>query len=557
VILAADLNNDNKVDLIWNGSVFLGNGDGTFKQIPLGLPSDIIYAVGDLNGDGIPDLAVQHVGVGNSVDLYAGNGDGTFQASPFYMASPPDDDSPVSVSIGDINADNYPDLLIQYSTAADLYGLQVFWGGPSGTFTADSNVYYTGVLETDNEVGPIGVLARLNNSSPAASTNKALDYLAGGDGATVLFNQLNPAPGAPAPLASRVSLASSAATGTVGQDLTFTATVTGTDPTGNITFVAGTTTLGSAPVANGVATMPISFSAAGAYTVTANYSGDSNNQASTSGSVPVTISQAVSSVALAASATNANEKQLITLTATVSGESPSGNVAFASGSTTLGSAALTDGMATLQYAFTAGGTYSVTAMYAGDANNQASTSSAVSITIVAPDFMLSASPTSATISPGKSATTTITLTPLGGYSGTVRFSCGALPSEATCTFSPSSLAITGGAPGTAALTISTAASTASLRDIPGSLGKIVWAGLIWFLFSSRRIRRLNRRMTSLAIVTMLLLGGLLFVSACGGGSGSPTPTNSGTPAGTDTVTVTITDSASGTSHSVPFQLTIQ
>ncbi len=33
-VLAADLNNDKKLDLIWNGAVYLGNGDGTFQQIP-------------------------------------------------------------------------------------------------------------------------------------------------------------------------------------------------------------------------------------------------------------------------------------------------------------------------------------------------------------------------------------------------------------------------------------------------------------------------------------------------------------------------------------------
>ncbi len=36
-ILCADLNNDKKLDLIWNGAVYLGNGDGTFRQIPLGI----------------------------------------------------------------------------------------------------------------------------------------------------------------------------------------------------------------------------------------------------------------------------------------------------------------------------------------------------------------------------------------------------------------------------------------------------------------------------------------------------------------------------------------
>ena len=551
VILAADLNNDNKIDLIWNGSVFLGNGDGTFKQIPLGLPSSLVYAVGDLNGDGIPDVVTQNVSVGTSVNVYAGNGDGTFQTSPFYTASLPAGDSPNSISIGDVNADGYSDLAVQCG-----FELVVFLGGPSGAFTADSNTYYIGAGSSGNGIGGTSVLAHLNNSAPAGSMDKALDYLAFSDGATVLLNQLNPAPTAPAPLASRVSLVSSAATGTVGQQLTLTATVTGASPTGTITLVAGSTTLGSFPVANGVATLPISFSTAGTYTVTANYSGDSNNQASTSSGVSIGIAAVPSTVALTASAANANEKQSITLTAMVSGDNPSGNVAFTAGSTALGSAPLSNGVATLQYAFPAAGSYSVIAAYSGDTNNVASSSNTVAITVVAPDFTIGASPASATISPGQSATTTLTITPVGGYSGTVQLACGTLPSEVSCTFSPSSVSIAG-SPVTSTLTISTTAATASIRDITGSLSKIAWAGLLGFLLSYRRIRNANRKLMTTAIAAVVLFSVFVFLTACGGGSHSTTTTNPGTPAGADTLTVTLIDSTSGISHTVPFQLTIQ
>lgn len=64
----------------------------------------------------------------------------------------------------------------------------------------------------------------------------------------------------------------------------------------------------------------------------------------------------------------------------------------------------------------------------------------------------------ASIAAGTSTTSTVTIAPLNGFTGTVTFSCSGLPSGATCIFTPSS--VTGGS-GTTALTIQTAANTAA------------------------------------------------------------------------------------------------
>jgi hypothetical protein len=454
-LLAADLNNDKKLDLIWNNAVYLGNGDGTFKQIPL-TPSGSPLAIGDLNGDGIPDLVI-------GASVYAGIGDGTFQTSPFYTASLPQYAQVLSASIGDVNADGHPDLVTQYAPSTNTANILVSLGDGHGNFVADSNTYYAGNANLSPSSSSFGVLARLNSQAPQAANDNALDYLSfSSGGATSLLNQTNPAPAAPTPLPSKTTLAVSANNAAPNQQLTFTATIGGISPTGTVSFTSGTTSLGTAPISNGTAVLP--------------------------------------------------------------------------------------------FAFVTSGTYAVTATYAGDSNNLASTSNSISITVVAPDFSVTAAPAAVTISAGQSAVTTLTITPVGGYSGTVKFSCGTLPNEATCSFAPSTVTPTNGAATTTTLTIATKApSTAMLLKIARPLSGIAWAGLVFFGFMPRRTRQLKTQLMRSALVMLMLLGGVLSLSGCNSSSPAKDP---GTPAGPQSISVTVADSNGGSSHSIPFQVTI-
>jgi hypothetical protein len=280
---------------------------------------------------------------------------------------------------------------------------------------------------------------------------------------------------------------------------------------------------------------------------------------------PVAPTLVSSNTVLAVSANTSNENQKLTFTATVTGFTPTGNVSFTSGATTLGTVAVADGTATLSASFAAAGTYAVTASYAGDTANQPSTSNAVSITVAAPDFTIAVLPATATVTAGQSVAATLTITPVAGYSGTVSFSCGPLPSLATCTFAPSSVSPNNGTAATTRLTITTTApSAATQRGAIRPLKQIAWVSVLFLLFLPGRAAKLYRHRMRSVLIVLFLMCGLISLSGCGGsnssssGGGAPsTPSTPGTPAGTQTITVSATDSTSKLSHSVTVQMVVQ
>jgi hypothetical protein len=561
-LLVADLNNDKKLDFIWGDAVFLGNGDGTFKQIPLTIPANpagviAAVAIADLNGDGIPDVVS-----GQDIMIYAGKGDGTFQTTPFYSVPTGPFTYAQSFAMGDVNGDGNPDLLI-----AHVASLGVFLGDGHGNFTQDTNTYF--VSTAQSSLGAT-VPTRLNNQAPALAQDNKLDLLMALTptyGAATyevsLLNQTNPAPVKPAPLTSTTALQTSLATATPGAAITLTASVFGTNPTGSVSFSANGNNLGTEALVNGNATLATSFANAGSYTVTATYEGDSNNTASTSSPVGITITPATSATTLQATPSAGNVNGQITLKASVSGDSPTGSVTFSAGTTSLGTATLTNGVATLQTSFAAAGSYATTATYKGDQNNAASTSSAVTIVIAAPDFTVTATPPSGSVTSGQTATFTFTVTPVGGYAGTVKFSCGALPAQAACSFSPASATPSGGSPASSTLTVTTASAMAALHPdrhsgppppwIPA--GGLAIAGVMGFAFAPRTIGRWNRQLRLLSW-GLLLASISLSVLGCGGGNSSPS-TPATTPAGSYTISVNANDSAGGAQHAVSLALTVQ
>lgn len=144
-IVAADLNGDGFTDLaVANAgdgtvNILFGNGDGTFRAVQSALSNQMYtlgqlgsLAVGDFNGDGVPDLVIT-----NSIQSYAevmlGNGDGTFE---LQSATFPTGMTPVNIQVADVNGDGIVDLI---TANYDGNSVSVFLGNGDGSFAAAAN----------------------------------------------------------------------------------------------------------------------------------------------------------------------------------------------------------------------------------------------------------------------------------------------------------------------------------------------------------------------------------------------------------------------------------
>ncbi|MBV9573224.1 MAG: SBBP repeat-containing protein, partial [Acidobacteriales bacterium] len=200
---------------------------------------------------------------------------------------------------------------------------------------------------------------------------------------------------------------------------------------------------------------------------------------------------------------------------------------------------------------TANGSYNVTVKGISGSLTHSTT-----ITLNVGDFTISASPlTPGTVSPGGSATSTVTVTGASGFNpSTVALSCSSVTPTVTlpptCSFS----ALTGsGSTYTSTLTVRTSAPSAHLTNNSGlyfamwlPIGGIALLGA-GFNFNKKHLG---------LMLGCLMIFGLMFLTACGGGSSSSGGNHSsGTPAGTYSITVTGTEG--GIVHNAsPITLTV-
>jgi hypothetical protein len=140
------------------------------------------------------------------------------------------------------------------------------------------------------------IIVRVRGTAPGAIVNTtstvASDQAAPGAAATAILTVNAPT--------TTTALTSSLNPSALGQAVTFTATVTGTSPTGTATFRDGSTVLGTGTVSAGVATFTTSSLAVGSHSITASYSGDASNLASTSAVLTQSVGVPIDSIKLRA-----------------------------------------------------------------------------------------------------------------------------------------------------------------------------------------------------------------------------------------------------------------
>lgn len=108
----------------------------------------------------------------------------------------------------------------------------------------------------------------------------------------------------------------------------------------------------------------------------------------------------------------------------------------------------------------------------------------VALTIFLSDFSVAATPPFLSVSAGKSATYTVTVTPTNNFNGVVLLGCGPLPQQTACVWTPSAVTVQG-APVTASLSVTTTVQSSSTvhgpsRPAPPSLP---WMGFKGWVLS--------------------------------------------------------------------------
>jgi hypothetical protein len=197
-----------------------------------------------------------------------------------------------------------------------------------------------------------------------------------GGGLDVFLSKIYPLAG------TTTTLSSSPNPSISGQAVTFTAVVSsgaGTPPNGEtVTFMKGTTVLGTGTLSGGSASFMTSTLPVGTNYIKAVYGGDSNFGGSTSKAVSQVVNKATTATTLTSSLNPSNFGQSVTFTANVTpqfGGTAKGSVTFYDGATALKTVALSGGVAKFTTSTLTSGSHSITATYNGSTSFDGSSAS--------------------------------------------------------------------------------------------------------------------------------------------------------------------------------------
>ncbi len=157
----------------------------------------------------------------------------------------------------------------------------------------------------------------------------------------------------------------------VGETYTLTATVTGINPTGKVTFTDGTNVLGIATLTSGQGILTVSHSEIGSHIITAQYDGDTLNKGSIS-SIQIRVNNINhSGISLTANMNPALIGDSVILTAIIPGDAATGTIAFSDDIGLLGVVSIVDNKAEFTTHFPTTGLRNIVASYSGDENHPA------------------------------------------------------------------------------------------------------------------------------------------------------------------------------------------
>jgi len=464
-VLTADFNGDGIPDLIILGSgisVLLGNGDGTFTAAPsLSAGSPGAIAVGDFNGDGIPDLAVVPAFDESESVVFLGNGDGTFtQVGGILGTIGGNSFTSNAMAAADFNGDGKPDLAVVCAMNGDspCNMLLILTGNGDGTFMQGSSIPFA----TFGSQSAIVAGDFNGDGQPDLAVTNS-----GANGVNVFLNHggnLTAVSAIPATGASPSSIAAADFNGDGKLDL-----AVANSGSNNVTILLGNgdgTFTAAASPATGAAPNSIAV---------ADFNGDGVPDLavanSSSSNVTILLGNGDGTFTVAASPAADTGSTSVSV-ADFNGDGKEdlviANSADSSATSLLAETALT--IATVNNISPIGvGTHLVKAIYSGDVNYGGSTSADVSLTVVPPGLTLSATPVS--VVAGATGTSTLTITPTNGFSGTValELDCGGANNLPTCSSIPP-VTISGNAPVTMAFSIQTQSGTP-----PGKYRELVYA----------------------------------------------------------------------------------